>query len=124
MPADPDRRQRIKAAVKELQAATPPDRNPDDPLSQALASASLPEVIALVVHLARAEGRDEVEDVEIWARALPGLTKQELLSWDDVMRPLGYAKVSSLLRRMARSAPSKPCLSFMERWTRKTAKMA
>lgn len=115
MASDPDRRRRIRQQVIELQAAPRPDFDPENPLSVALAEASLPEVLALVIAAARAEGIDEVERIEVFIRALPGVTREELGSWDAVLRPLGYARISGLLRRLARHAPSKPVLSIFER---------
>jgi hypothetical protein len=115
MPSASDRARRVRAAAAELRDAPRPDFDPENPLCLALASASLPEIIALTIAAARNDGVDEVEHIEVFIRALPDVTREELLDWNATLQPLGYTRVSGLLRRMARHAPSKPPMTIFER---------
>lgn len=58
---------------------------------------SVPEVLAYTIALARAEGRDEVEAVELVVRAAD-LSRNERRSAATVLRKLGYRAVADMLR--------------------------
>jgi hypothetical protein len=61
------------------------------------------EVYGFLIALSRAEGWDEVQMVEIAARA-SGMSRDELRRVRDVLKPLGYAKVATMLTELARKA--------------------
>lgn len=105
-----ERAKRIRQRVIELRdAPRPADRDPDDPLDQALRGASLPEILALVIAMARSDNLDEVEYVEMFLRGLtPAVSQQELTEWGDLLQVLGYRQVASMMRRLKRTAPSRP----------------
>lgn len=117
MVADPDRHRRIHAAAKELREAPRAGFDDDSALGEAFRAAQgVEEIIALLVASCRAHGRDEVEAVEIVVRAfVPPASREELTDWHDVLAPLGYGKVSLMLRRLAQSAPSRPAMSVLHR---------
>lgn len=111
-----ERAKRIRQRVIELRTAPHPERIPDDPLDHVLASASLPEIVALVVHLARSEQLDEVEHAEVFLRALtPAASAEELQDWSSLLQMLGYIGVSRMMRRLCRSAPSRPPTSIFDK---------
>lgn len=58
---------------------------------------SVPEVLAYTIALARAEGRDEVEAVELVVRAAD-LSRNERRHAQGILRKLGYVGVSDMLR--------------------------
>jgi hypothetical protein len=75
---------------------------------------SLAELLALVAAQARAEGDDEVIWAEVVLKA-GGISRQSLLEAESTLALLGYGKLASLLRRLARTAKSRPP-TFAERW--------
>lgn len=110
-----DRARRICQQVAEVLSAPPLDYDPESPLTVALCSATIPEIFAVLIAQCRSEGKDETENVETLIRALPNVSREELLEWNATLQPLGYGKVSSLLRRMARHARSSPPTTVMDR---------
>src|SRR5262245_288430 len=90
--------------VEELRrayAARPPEIAVDDPLRRLDDWAT---IIAYVITLARAQGRDEVDDVELLVLA-SSCTKVELRESAHVLAPLGFDKVVARLRELVRAAP-------------------
>lgn len=70
----------------------------------------------MLIASARAEAVDEVEAVEILLGSLaPPVSTEELQSWGDLLRRLGYRQVGVMMKRMSRRAPSRPQLSVIER---------
>jgi hypothetical protein len=65
------------------------------------------EVFGYLIAVCRAEGWDECAMVEIAARAA-GMSPAELRRVRDILKPLGYAKVSTMLTEMARKAKRTP----------------
>jgi hypothetical protein len=61
------------------------------------------EVLGYLIAVSRSEGWDEVEMVEIAARA-SGMSSAELRRVRDVLRRLGYAKASAMLTELARKS--------------------
>jgi tRNA A58 N-methylase Trm61 len=61
------------------------------------------EVLAYLIAVSRAEGWDEVEMVEIVARAAK-MSRDELRYVRDVLKRLGYVAVASMLTELARKA--------------------
>jgi hypothetical protein len=58
---------------------------------------TIPEVLAYTIALARAEGRDELQAVELVVRAAD-LSRNERRSAATVLRKLGYVRVAGMLR--------------------------
>jgi hypothetical protein len=80
---------------------------------------TIPEILAYTVAMARAEGRDECDDVELLCRAAP-LSRDEIRKAERVLRALGYAAVCDRLKVLARKAPRpKPQITFTTRWGHK-----
>src|SRR5882672_3965038 len=61
------------------------------------------EVFGYLIAVSRAEGWDEVEMVEIVARAAE-MSRDELRRVRDVLKRLGYVAVASMLTELARKA--------------------
>jgi hypothetical protein len=118
MAIDRERRERVRQAVAWVrQHADVDDRvYGEDVFSQAKTPA---EVIALYIAYCRAQGGDEVFDVEVLLRACD-LPREMLLDIERVMAPLGYRDVAGVIRKLARSAPPKPP-SFHQRVRAKMA---
>jgi hypothetical protein len=102
-----------KADVEALRQL--PSSRPDD--GQPSPFDSLAEVLGYVVAIARTEGVDEVDAVELVARAID-CDKDDLLRNEAVLRPLGYRAVADRLHRLARRAPEGP-MNFKKRWVHK-----
>lgn len=75
----------------------------------------MPELLGLLVAQCRAENLDETFNIEVLIRALPNVSREELLDWNATLQPLGYRRVSALLRRMARHAVSVEPMTAMQR---------
>jgi hypothetical protein len=78
---------------------------------------TIPEILAYVATVARAEGRDEADDVELLCRAA-NMSRAEVLEAHRVLRPLGYVAVCDRLRMIVRHAPrprQRGPQTFMER---------
>jgi hypothetical protein len=88
----------VRADLAELEefAATSPNIDGGD--LQALQS--VPEVLAYLATYARAQGRDEADDVEVVAR-FTELSPNDLRHAQAVLRPLGYTKVCDRLKQIA-----------------------
>jgi hypothetical protein len=112
---DPERRRRIREKVELVRKHADDWRgDPSDSFNQAK---TIPEVLALLIAFARAEGRDEVEETEVLLR-LVDLSRAELLDIETTMAPLGYGAVAGVLRRLARTAKPRPPTERMgpRRW--------
>ncbi|MCK1480475.1 hypothetical protein IVB27_38525 [Bradyrhizobium sp. 197] len=111
-----DRARRIRQQATELRDAPPLDYDPESPLTAALSSATIPEIFAVVIAAARNEGVDEVERIEIMLRAFePAVSQQELEGWGDLLGKLGYRKVSVMMKRLRRHAPSRPAMTILDK---------
>lgn len=95
MPADVTTIEQVRSMAATL---------PDDAVDDLRELQTIPEVLAYLVHVARAEGWDEVELVEIIAAA--ALSRDELRKARDVLKRLGYVAVATMLGELARK--SKP----------------
>ena len=62
---------------------------------------TVPEILAYSVAVARAEGMDEADAVELLCRAAE-LSRDDLLGAHRVLRPLGYVVACDRLKRLAR----------------------
>jgi hypothetical protein len=77
------------------------DALPENATDHLLAITEIPELIAYVVHVAREEGEDELEAVELIVRA--GETSPDDRKRSQaVLKPLGYLAVAALLGKLAR----------------------
>jgi hypothetical protein len=93
-----------EADVQELRsaaAALPPDYD------SGLGGLTTTEILAYTIHAARLQHLDEVECIELLARAV-GLDRTDLREARDVLKPLGYIAVAHLLTRLARRAKPRP----------------
>jgi hypothetical protein len=87
---------------------------PDNGDAGLAALATLEEIIAFVVAIARAEGHDESDAVEIVCRAAE-IERERLLEIAGVLAPLGYKHACARLRKVARRAPPRS-ITFKTRW--------
>jgi hypothetical protein len=100
------------AEARRLAAEMPEDAGP-------LVFNSLAEILGYVVACSRAEGHDEADMVELFARAAP-LSQREIREAERVLRPLGYRLVADRLKVLAPRAPRpKPPMTFTKRWALK-----
>jgi hypothetical protein len=93
-----------EADVQELRAAAaalPPDYD------SGLGGLTTTEILAYTIHAARLQHLDEVECIELLARAV-GLYRDDLRAARAVLKPLGYTAVADLLTRLARRAKPRP----------------
>jgi hypothetical protein len=96
-----------EADVQELRsaaAALPPDYD------SGLGGLTTTEILAYTIHAARLQHLDEVECIELLARAV-GLDRDDLREARDVLKPLGYTDVAQMLTRVARRA--KPSITVV-----------
>jgi hypothetical protein len=80
------------AEVRKIMAALP--QGEADELGELQ---TIPEVLAYTIALARAEGRDELEAVELVVRAAD-LSRDERRHAQGILRRLGYRAVADMLR--------------------------
>src|SRR5215469_10410853 len=79
-------------------------REPEVDLS---ALKSIAEAIGYVIAVARQQGADEVDAVEVLCH-VANITKDDLRAAERLLRRLGYTKVADKLRELARRARRKP----------------
>jgi hypothetical protein len=105
MAIDRERRERVRQAVAWVrQHADYYDRIGEDVFAEAKTPA---EVIALYIAYCRAQGGDEVFEVEVLLRACD-LPREMLQDIERVMAPLGYRDVAGVVRRLIRTAAPRP----------------
>ncbi|MGC2778459.1 MAG: hypothetical protein WA418_22770 [Bradyrhizobium sp.] len=104
MVGDRERQKAIADAVAWLRQNSD---QPEETTSEPIRFANLAEAIAYDVACCRAAQRDEVTFCEIVLKSCD-VSREELREADAVLRALGYVEISSMLRRLARSAKSKP----------------
>jgi hypothetical protein len=94
----------VEASVAQLKTMLAVDeRRPDDEFA---VFEAVPEVIAYLVALARQDGHDEVEYIEVLIKALD-MKAADIRAVERVLRPLGYDAVAVMLRQLARRARRK-----------------
>ena len=94
----------ISADVADILAqinAVDASRLPESSEFAALESAS--EVVAYMIHHARAEGLDETRYIEALVRT-SDMRAAELREVERTLRPLGYTEVADMLKRVAKPA--------------------
>jgi hypothetical protein len=83
-----------------------------DPALDLSALTSIAEAIGYVIAVARQQGANEVDAVELLCHVVD-ITKDDLRTAERLLRRLGYTLVADKLRELARKAKKKPPASPM-----------